>query len=82
MADNKKPGLEFPSKLLARRAEAETRVVNAARAVARQTKIAATFRRRGLNANDAEVRLTQLEQKLSDFKKQLATLTARGDENN
>jgi hypothetical protein len=74
MATRKKRGGKATGKNLTRRADAETRVANAVQAVVRQRKIAATFRRRGLNASDAEARLTQLEQKLSEFERELASM--------
>lgn len=63
-----------PAKYILRRAQAEARVMNALRAVDRQSKIVATLRRRGLNSSDAEVRLAQLNQKLSQFQEQLASI--------
>jgi hypothetical protein len=62
--------------LAERRAEAEAQVANAARAVARQRKIAATMRRRNLNARDAEAGLAILERRLSEFEQQLAAIIA------
>jgi hypothetical protein len=49
--------------------------------VARQRKIAATMRRRNLNASDVEARVAQLKQKLLEFEEQLAALL-RGQANN
>lgn len=54
------------------RAEAEARVVAAQRAVERQKKIAATYRKRGIDARDAEERLNQLEGVLARFEKERA----------
>lgn len=59
-----------------RRAEAEVNVANAARAVARQRKVAATMHRRKLNARDAEARVAQLERRLSEREEQLAAVIA------
>jgi hypothetical protein len=70
MSARKTPGDDTPKE----RAEAEARVANAAMAVARQRKIAATLRRRRLNARDADARLAQLEQKLLEFEEQLAAV--------
>jgi hypothetical protein len=67
-------GHDDPRAWFVLRAEAEARVANAVRAVERQRKVAAPMRRRNLNANDAEARLAQLEQKLLEFKKQLAAV--------
>jgi hypothetical protein len=74
MATRKKQGDNETEKKLSRRAEAETLVANAVQAVVRQRKIAATLRRRGLNASDAEERLAQLERKLSEFERELASI--------
>jgi hypothetical protein len=73
MAARKTPG-DDPRAWFVLRAEAEARVANAVRAVERQRKVAATMRRRNLNANDAEARLAQLEQKLLEFEEQLAAV--------
>ena len=59
-----------------RRAEAEAHVANAAQAVARQRKIAATMRRRKLNASDADARLAQLERRLPGLEEKLAAIIA------
>jgi hypothetical protein len=77
VAKPKHPGDVVPGNYPSQRAEAETLVANAVRAVARQRKVAATFRRRGLNANDAEARLAQLENKLSDYEAALAAIIER-----
>ena len=73
MAGRRKSGDDAPGK---RRAEAEARVANAAHVVVRQRKIAATMRRRNLNARDAEARLAQLERILSDFEDRLVAIIA------
>ena len=67
------PGAEIPDHLR-RRAEAETRVANAARAVVRQRKIVATLQRRNFNSRDAESRLAQLEQNPFQFEQQVASI--------
>ena len=79
MAARKTPG-DDPRAWLVLRAEAEARVATAVRAVERQRKVAATMRRRNLNANDAEARLAHLEQKLLEFEEQLAAVL-RGQAN-
>jgi hypothetical protein len=56
------------------RLDAEARVIAAKRAVDRQRKVAETYRRRGLNARDAEALLEQLEQKLAAYEKELGAL--------
>jgi hypothetical protein len=62
--------------LAEQRAEAEAQVANAVRAVTRQRKIAATMRRRNLNASDADARLVQLERRVLKFEEQLAAIIA------
>jgi hypothetical protein len=62
--------LQIGERRMTERSDANALVAAAKRAVERQRKIAATYRRRGLNARDAESRLEQLEQKLAAYEKE------------
>jgi hypothetical protein len=62
------------SQQLTQRLDAEARVADTRRAVNRQRKIVAAYRRRGMNARDAEFRLKQLDEKLAGYEADLRNL--------